>query len=128
MALGSLSDAQYQERLRVVHKARDRQRLEDLRTLMANDWGRRLAYWLTYELAGVQERVFDGSIKDGGSSGQHMAFRDGRRAVGLDLVAELQATSPIHWLSMIDEANRERKADLALEQYDEPESDGDSLE
>ncbi len=125
MRQGPLSDAQLQERLRVFQNAREIERREDVRELMSHPWGRRLAYWLVYELGGLHGEAFAAEIKHGAE--QHTAYRLGRQSLARSFLTAAQEIAPQDYLAMMAEQIRARQADLALEQRDD-ESAGDALE
>lgn len=124
MATGPLSDPQHQDRLRIMERARERQHENDLERLMNETWGRRLAYWLIYELGSLQSNAFAFDMKH--ATAEHTAYRCGRQEPARRLQGELQDIAPRQWIEMLDEQNLERIAGLALEQRDEP--TGDNLE
>ena len=97
----------------------------DLESVMATAAGRRFAYFLVYELAGVQSLVFDAGVKDGTCHSQHMAFSDGMRAVGLILAEELKRHCPDAWWAAHDERMTRARHDAALRSDEQRRKDKD---
>ncbi len=93
------TDTASQEREAVLdeQKAREVRRLEvgDLKWLMANAQGRRVV-WRLLQRAGVYTSSFS-------HSGSVMAFNEGRRDMGLWLLAEVSDASPSGLLKLITE-------------------------
>lgn len=124
---GPLSDAQYQDRLRLVERVRARQRDQDMKTLMSHAWGRRLAYTLGFELGRLHAQSFAPSVKDGVAMLGITAHREGRREMAADFIGRIQEVAPDLYLTMMAEQIHERQTDLALEHRPES-SEGESLE
>jgi hypothetical protein len=82
--------------------ARQRGRDEDLRAVLSTGEGRRLFYRLVFDTAGVMEPTFTGEAM--GAS-----WKDGKRAVGLFLVAEAQRVDSRLYLLMLQEAIAEQE-------------------
>jgi hypothetical protein len=112
---GKLSDNQYQQVLRDIRKRQDRQREADLRSMMAQEWGRRLCHWLVFDLGKLQTSSFNPSIKDGYCAALHSARSEGARDFAIELHNEVQRLAPQQFLTMMSEQVRDLQADLALE-------------
>jgi hypothetical protein len=110
--------------MRGIQRRRERQREDDLRQLMAEDWGRRIAHWVVFDMCGLQASSVDMGIKDGLCSALHAFHRQGAQGVGIDVHNEMQRLAPKQVLLMAEEQIRASQADLALEAQDT--SAGDS--
>lgn len=87
---------------RAALRARDL--ADDIRWLMSNKRGRRIAFWLL-ELAGVYRTSFTGNSNS-------TFFNEGMRNVGLALMKQIDTTCPQHYITMLDEARKhDRHAD-----------------
>ena len=95
----------------------------DLRTLMDQDWGRRLAYWLIFELGGLHGDAFAADKRD--ATEQHTAYRLGRQSLAREFDKAAKEVAPHDYLAMMAEQIRERQADLALEESSEHEREPD---
>ncbi|MDP1824913.1 MAG: hypothetical protein Q8L48_16775 [Archangium sp.] len=83
-------------------------RVNDLRTVLSSRPGRRF-YWRTMQDSGVFASTFTGDALTS-------AFKEGRRAQGLDLMQEAQKVAPMKYLLMLEEAAQDaREAALLLE-------------
>lgn len=99
---------------------RSLQLASDLQNLMATASGRRVACWLIYDVAGLQDASFHegsvtASIKDGVCAAMHMARLEGRRNVAIDVHNELRRVAPAQLLTMLREQLEAADADLAAE-------------
>ncbi len=90
------------------------QRDLDFRQLLAEDWGRRLFYWLVHEHCGLLNVSFAGGIKDGQAAAQHTALNEGRREVAAELVQMASDMSPGDYLTCMAEAIESRRKDRAF--------------
>jgi hypothetical protein len=88
-------DAEAEE---VGARERRRKELEDLRWLLGHPQGRRIVVRLLDE-AGVYRSSFN-------HSGSVMAFNEGKRHVGLFLIAELTEASPDGFMKVLKEHGR----------------------
>jgi hypothetical protein len=88
-------DAEAEE---AVARERRRKELEDLRWLLGHPQGRRIVVRLLDE-AGVYRSSFN-------HSGSVMAFNEGKRHVGLFLIAELTEASPDGFMKVLKEHGR----------------------
>lgn len=88
---------------RVDRETLDReQELNDIRALMHDEWGRRMM-WRLLEMAGVYRSSFD-------ASNNRICFNEGRRDVGLHLLADVDEACPEAMVLMSKEAKlRETK-------------------
>ncbi len=93
------TDTHLQEREALLeeHTAREIRKLElgDLKWLMANVQGRRIV-WRLLDRAGIYRTSFN-------HSGSLMAFTEGKREMGLFLLAEISDASPNGLLKLIAE-------------------------
>lgn len=121
MRPGQLSDKKVQRQLSRQEKQAQDDAIEDLRAVIATAAGRRFFYRLVYNTCGLKESLFDGNIKDGGSSGQHMAWKDGARYVGKALEAAAERHCPEEYLL----CHQERIADRLHELDDRKQITGD---
>lgn len=86
---------------RAAMRARDL--ADDIRWLMSNKRGRRIAWWLL-EFAGVYRTSFTGNSQT--------FFNEGMRNVGLALMKQIDTACPQHYVTMLDEAKKhDRYAD-----------------
>lgn len=115
---GNLSDPQFQDKMRDAGRRRERQREDDLKSLMRHDWGRRVVYWVVYDLGRSMSVSFDPRIK--GDSSLHTHFADGRRDLAIDVYNEIQRLAPRELLAMMAEQISAAQADLALEVEEKP--------
>ena len=72
------------------------QQAEDVRKLMAEEWGRRLM-WSWLEFCGARRTPMTGN--------SHTFFNCGQQNVGLMLEAQVLTHAPDAWLRMVREAN-----------------------
>lgn len=73
----------------------------DLRWLMASKQGRRVARQLLGR-AGVYRNSFEGTQRD-----SQVAYREGRRSIGLELLGDITRAAPNEYLLMISEGKTE---------------------
>jgi hypothetical protein len=78
---------------------RERRAVDDLKWLMADARGRRFVARLL-DRAGVHRSVFH-------TSGSVMAFNEGRRQVGLDVLAEVMEHTPKAYVQLLNEYRNE---------------------
>lgn len=116
---GQLSDAQTQDRLRNAIAQRERQRKDDLRSLMSQPSGRRVVYGLIFGAGRLQSLSFDAGIKDGLCAALHAAKAEGAREAAIDLHNEVKELVPEFFLAMMGEHIRSAAADLAIEMKDQ---------
>lgn len=109
MKRGTADNRQYQDRLRRREKEHRRKQDADLRELMKLPVGRRFAWRLLNEMAGVFAPTFTGN-----SQTFHL---EGRRSVGIDLMQEIQRVAPDAYALMVSERMAEL-ADDALHHQD----------
>ena len=112
-----MSDPQRDEILRNAERRRRRQLSDDMRRLMSEEWGRRLAVWLVYDLCALEELSFNeynSGIKHGQTAAMHMAMNEGRRMAGHDLRRQIQSLALPQWSMAAAERIREQQAELAL--------------
>lgn len=96
-----------------------RQADEDLRSVLSTVPGRRFVWRLVDGEAGVATPSFAGEQTHG------TAYREGKRAVGLQLVLDCQRVAPTDYVQMVSEAvSRSREARLAREQAKEQDDAG----
>lgn len=76
-------------------------RVDDLRTVLSSRPGRRF-FWRMLLDAGVFDSTFTGDALTG-------AFREGRRAQGLDLMKEAQRVAPMKYLLMMEETSADAR-------------------
>lgn len=81
-------------------------RTDDLRVVLSSRPGRRF-YWRTMQDSGVFDSTFTGDAL-------LSAFKEGRRAQGLDLMKEAQAVAPMKYLLMLEEAAADAREAAAL--------------
>lgn len=93
----------------------DQQRLEgDLRAVMSMPQGRRFVWWLIDAVGGT----FSPSYAE---DGLNTAYNEGRRAVGIGLMTEVQRVVPESYLTMLREAvELQVKRDKAEDEDEEP--------
>lgn len=82
---------------RQLEKDAARQRDDDARAVLSTVQGRRFLWRLVMGTANVMGQSFSGDAAN-------TAFAEGRRAVGIDVVAELQRVDPRAYLAMVTEA------------------------
>lgn len=124
---GKLSDSQYQQVLRDIQKRADRQREEDIRTIMDTEAGRRFIYWVIFDKGKLQDRSFTSgveNVKDGIHAALRMARIEGSRVLAIDLHNDVRDTTPMAFLTMMSEAVRSMEANLAQEQRAERSAEG----
>lgn len=78
---------------------------EDLRWLMSTERGRRLAWAL------IDERCGAVGISFAGEATHETAYREGRRSIGVALLAECQRLAPSDSVQMLQEAVSRRAED-----------------
>ncbi len=101
-AVNASDPRQVEERGKKEVLARE-QELNDIRALMHDEWGRRVM-WRLLEMAGVYRTSFD-------ASNNRICFNEGRRDVGLHLIADVDEACPEALVLMSKEAKlREIKA------------------
>lgn len=105
---GYLTNEEAQKRLKKRDRAIERQREDDVRAVMGTVQGRRFVYHLIYGRCAVLDKSFSGN--------GHDAWRNGRRAVGLDLTTDLQALAPDRYVEMVEEAIKAAKEDALQRQ------------
>ncbi len=74
------------------------ERAEDVKKLMSEPWGRRLMWNLLAD-ARTYHRTFN-------PDSLLMAYAEGRRSFGLDLLAYIQMTAPERYVEMLTEASK----------------------
>jgi hypothetical protein len=75
----------------------------DLETLLREPYGRRLAYWLIYDICKLEGDSLNLALKDGLCAALHQARADGIRAVGASVAAQMRMASPDGFLSAYNE-------------------------
>lgn len=109
-----------QKRIREREEAAERQRREDFRAVMSTPAGRRFFWDLVNRKCGVLSTTFTGDI--------HTYHLEGKRAVGVGLMAEAQAICPPEYVTMFreaieaqaeDEVHRKDALDMANREGDE---------
>lgn len=105
--MGELTNAAYQEAVKKLRALRTKQHQDDLRELMKTQWGRRIAYWLVFDLGGITktERAAKGSA---------LLRNEGRRVMADDIHKQLMTADPGACLGLLAEQASARQADLAL--------------
>jgi hypothetical protein len=83
------TDAQIAARIERIEEQRD----GDLRNLLSQDWGRRLVYWLVFDVGGMCAGSFDETKRDGNNTGMFTAYNEGRRAAGIDIFNRVESAS-----------------------------------
>lgn len=73
---------------------------EDIKWLMSSPRGRRLAWWLL-EKAGVNRTSFS-------NSGSVMAYNEGRRTMGLMVLADIISVTPDRYMEMLQEGGSKK--------------------
>jgi hypothetical protein len=96
MSEGPLTNPAIQKRLKALDLRTTAIEAADLDAIMRSEAGRRFMYRMVFRIGLLQARSFD-------SSGQMMAFNEGRRAMALLLLAETQAVCPELWMVMLKE-------------------------
>ncbi len=74
------------------------ERAEDVKKLMASPWGRRLMWGMLAD-AKTYQPTFN-------TNAMQMAWNEGRRSYGIDLLAYVQMTCPERYLEMLKEATK----------------------
>lgn len=120
---GHLSDAQYQNRVREIEKRRERQRVDDLRKLLKDPAGRRVFYYIIFELGRLNELSFNPAIKDGVNSSQHMAINEGCRSLAREFKTNIEDADSDGFLTMMAEEIAERHKALNYQAEAKRESD-----
>lgn len=115
---GKLTDKKYQSAKRDIERRRKRQFSDDLVSFMGETWGRRLAYWMCFELGNIHGNSFAPSIKDGVCSALHTAHSEGRREMAGEILAYIQEVAPGAHLAMMQEQIRDRQEELAFDEED----------
>lgn len=90
------NDKARQARERELQQEREERLQQAWAWLMADERGRLLAYHIVFERCALQSSSY-------AASGQEMAMREGRRAVGIDIGNDLQALAPEGWIQMLQE-------------------------
>lgn len=83
---------------------------DDLDALMSVPWGRRLAFWLIFDLSKFYGSVFDPNVKH--EATVVAALKDGRRNVGRDLFELVNAIAPDQFDVMVQEHTKSRGTDI----------------
>lgn len=96
MTEGPLTSPAIQKRLKALDMRTTAIEAADLDTIMRSEAGRRFMYRMVFRIGLLQARSFD-------SSGQMMAYNEGRRAMALLLLSETQAVCPELWMEMLKE-------------------------
>jgi hypothetical protein len=104
--------ASAQQAVRDIEKRRRREHEEDLHSLMSHDWGRRLCYWLIYELGGLHAPSFAGGIKDGVCAALHSAKTEGFREMAGAVMQQVQSLALNDYLIMMSEQIQNRQAEM----------------
>ena len=105
-------------------RSRDELIFDDLKQAMETPSGRRLMYYITHELCGVMNVVFDLKIKDGVCASMENSRLEGMRQAGLTLLTNLQRADTAAYNAMILEGLQERQA-AALKEANKPSIVGD---
>jgi hypothetical protein len=95
-AQGPLGDPEVQARLKEMGVSIEAQQAADFDAVMRTPQGRRFFYVLVFLLGHLESPSYD-------TSGQSMAYREGRRALAIELRDWALAVCPDLWLSMIQE-------------------------
>lgn len=91
-----LSNAEAQKRLKMLERRAKERAVDDLHAVMSTPIGRRFIWRIL-----VQSGVWDASF-NGGS--EHVtSYREGRRSVGLALMAKAQEECPSEYVHMVSE-------------------------
>jgi hypothetical protein len=93
---GPLADAAAQKRLKDLGLRIEARQAADFATIMRMVEGRRFFYVLVFLLGHLESPSYD-------TSGQSMAYREGRRAMAIELRDWALAVCPDKWLEMIAE-------------------------
>lgn len=104
-----LGNENVQKALRSIDRRLRAIEISDLQKVLGTPEGRRVYCRIVYEMCNLEGLVFNGNIKDGGSSAQIMANLDGQRTVGRLLLEEAVQHTPELWKL----ARNERDAKLA---------------
>lgn len=95
-------DVQAQERVAAESETRSKlvqqTEIDDVKWMMSNKRGRRIV-WRQLERAGVFLLSFN-------TTAMTMAFNEGRRSEGLRLLAQIHATCPEHYVTMMQEQKK----------------------
>lgn len=109
-----------------LHAMRWRQIQQDIRTLMGEEWGRRLAHWIINDLGphgaerglvnlgGPSDSTFDPGVRDGACLAMHQSFYDGAHTAMRKLHNVIQDEAPAQALTMVIEQAKASFADIAL--------------
>lgn len=108
-----LSDEEAQKDLREDERQKIRQLAADLRLMLGAEWGRRIFYWLVFDLGGIESASFNQNIKDGYCAALHSALAEGRRDFARGLLVAATDLCPSEYLEMLKTVTLERAADLA---------------
>lgn len=88
------NDPKQAKRAKITVRQRELQRLADVKELMSRPWGRRVAWRLT-----------QGLFRSGWASDAHrMAFLNGQREYGLEILTDIQTIAPEECGLMLKEA------------------------
>lgn len=112
--MAELSEKQQDRRLEEIRKRREMRVSECFQLLMDEDWGRDAAYYIIFELCGVNGGGFDHKVKDGIAAALHHAVEEGSRSVGRNLMDRLQSEAPDNYILMLIEHFQKRRIDLSL--------------
>lgn len=93
---GPLGDPEVQTRLKELGLSIEAQQAADFDAVMRTAPGRRFFYVLVFLLGHLESPSYD-------TSGQSMAYREGRRALAIELRDWALAVCPDLWLAMIQE-------------------------
>lgn len=102
---GPLSNPATQDRLRRHERLREQIRRMDMQAVMGTQAGRRFVWQVLAGRCGTFGASFTGEALTG-------AFNEGRRAVGLELMAALQEVCPEAYLAMLGEASSAQTEDV----------------
>jgi hypothetical protein len=95
------ADPKQVERARIKEAFNDRQFAVDLRTLLDQPAGRRILWWLL-EIAGIYRRSFTGNSET--------FFNEGKRDIGLTLLAKISEVKPEAIILMMQESKKREEA------------------
>ena len=106
-----------------MQKKRKLQLVDDTRQLVKLPAGRRVLYHYIFELGRLNELSFDGAIRDGVNSSQHMALNEGCRAMARKIKDEVEDADSDGFLTMMAEEIAQRHKDLSYQAEEKRKSD-----
>lgn len=107
--VGNAADPKQVRRANQAERLRQQRELDDLRHVMGTRQGRRFV-WRQLSAAGVFRLSFTYAEPE------TTIFNEGRRSMGLNLMAEIHQLDPAHYLTMANEAAADAQAAAPIDE------------